>query len=264
VVAPQLELPDIGASTDRNRRYTSIRTIVFIYSKTKGVNLNLYDRSYIYQFMKNVTAINKKPDGRRLRGDRTRRAVLDQAVRIAAVDGLEGLTFGRVAEATGVAKSTLQALFKDRETLQMQTLNAGAEIFAEGIRNRLPEHAGAIGYLRALCDAWFDLVDDGSLPGGCLVTAATAEYRARPGAMQTLISEHRNRWRATLLAAAKAAKKEGALDSNCDPEQLVFEILAFQGAANVSAAGVANTADLRRARRSVRALLERAQCGPVY
>jgi AcrR family transcriptional regulator len=213
--------------------------------------------------MKNITTPNKKPDGRRLRGDRTRQAVLDRAVRIATVEGLEGLTFGRVAEAAGVAKSTLQALFKDRETLQMETLNAGVEIFAEGIRKRLPEHAGAIGHLRALCDAWFDLVGDGALPGGCLVTAATAEYRARPGAIQTLITEHRNRWRATLLAAAQSDKQEGALDSNCDLDQLIFEILAFQGAANVSAAGAATTADLRRARHSVHTLLERAHCGPV-
>ena len=178
-----------------------------------------------------------KPDGRRVRGDRTRQAVLDQAVRIASVEGLEGLTFGRVAEAAGVPKSTLQALFKDREALQSQTLSAGAEAFAAGIRARLPKNANAFENLVALCHAWFDLIRDSELPGGCLVTAATTEYRARPGTLQALVAMHRDRWRAALLASAQAAQREGALRDDLDLDQLVFEILAFQGLANASATG---------------------------
>ena len=199
-----------------------------------------------------------KPDGRRVRGERTRQAVLNQAVRIASVEGLEGLTIGRVAQAAGVPKSTLQALFKDREALQFQTLSAGAEAFAAGIRARLPKNVDAFENLVALCRAWFDLVSDSELPGGCLVTAATAEYRARPGTIQTLVAAHRDRWRAALLASAQAARREGALRDDLDLDQLVFEILAFQGSANVSTIEpVAN--ELNRARCSVDSLLERAR-----
>ena len=199
-----------------------------------------------------------KTDGRRLRGERTRQAVLTEAIRIASAEGLEGLTFGRVAQAAGIPKSTLQVLFKDREALQSQTLSAGAEAFADGIRARLPKHVGAFEHLVALCHAWFDLVSDGALPGGCLVTAATAEYRARPGTIQTLVATHRDRWRDVLLTSAHTAQKEGALRDDVDVEQLVFEILAFQGSANVSNPEPA-LSDLDRARRSVDNLLERAK-----
>src|ERR1700722_3871230 len=74
-----------------------------------------------------------RPDGRRASGDRTRHPVLKQAMQIAATEGLEGLTFGGIASAAEVPKSTLQVLFKDRETLQLQTLSAAADEFAAGI-----------------------------------------------------------------------------------------------------------------------------------
>lgn len=203
-------------------------------------------------------ASSPHPDGRRARGDRTRQAVLKHAIEITAAEGLEGLTFGRVAQAAGVPKSTLQVLFKDRESLQLQTLTAAADEFAAGIRERLPEGQKAFERLRALCDAWFDLVGSGLMPGGCPVTAATAEYRARPGAIHAVVAEQHARWRAALNNAVKAAQKEGALDPGIDSQQVVFEILAFQAAANL-AAGDNAAPDMRRARRSVHALLERAR-----
>jgi AcrR family transcriptional regulator len=200
-----------------------------------------------------------KQDGRRLRGDRTRHTVLAQAVAIALVEGLEGLTFGRVASAAEVPKSTIQALFKDREMLQLQTLDASADAFAANLRARLPEQASATALLKALCDGWFDLAGDGSCPGTCLVTAATTEYRARPGAIHTRVAELRALWQGTLLATAQAAMLEGGLDEQVDPEQLVFEILAFETMANLGAAGSVSSSGLHLARRSVDALLERAR-----
>lgn len=197
-------------------------------------------------------------DGRRLRGEQTRRRVLDFAVTIANAEGLEGLTFGKVAAAAAAPKSTLQVLFKDREGLQLQTLEAGADVFAAGIRARLKGDVGPFGRLRDLCEAWFDLVSDTALPGGCLVTAATTEYRARPGAIRALIEVHRGRWRDHLRQAARAAQEAGELRPEIDLEQLVFQILAFQAAANFSLDEGA-CEDFARARRGVEALLAQAR-----
>ena len=40
-------------------------------------------------------------DGRKARGDRTKRAILDKAVDVASVEGLEGLSIGRLAAELG-------------------------------------------------------------------------------------------------------------------------------------------------------------------
>jgi AcrR family transcriptional regulator len=199
------------------------------------------------------TIKGQKPDGRRARGDRTRAGILEHSMRIAGVEGLEGLTFGRVALAAAVPKSTLAALFKDREELQLQTLRFGADAFAEALRARLRNRTGALSRLRALCDAWFELIEDDQFPGGCLVTAVSAEYRARPGAIQQLVSEHQETWRKAILSAAQEAQKEGSLEPQVDLKQLTYEILAFQGSAHV------NAPDRRRAARAVHMLLDRAQ-----
>ncbi|HET6972140.1 MAG TPA: TetR/AcrR family transcriptional regulator [Phenylobacterium sp.] len=193
-------------------------------------------------------------DGRRLRGERSRRAILEQAVRIASVEGLEGLTLGKVSAAAGVPKSTLQVLFRDRESLQAQTLETGVAMFTDRLVAELAPAQTPLQRLRALTEGWFDLVAHNALPGGCLVTAAAGEYRARPGPLQDLVKLHQGRWRDLLVATVRAAAADGALKPGVDPDQLVFEIMALQGAANV-AAGLEGPDDFARARRAVARLL---------
>lgn len=202
-------------------------------------------------------SVAPKPDGRRLRGDRTRQAIISHAVAVVAEDGLNGLSFGRVAVDSGVPKSTLQTLFCDREALQVHVLERSAEDFADSVRQRVPEGCDAFKRLELLCEAWFDVVAAAGAPGGCLVTAAHAEFRGQNGRLAELAASHRARWRQALQRVAEAAQAEGAIASNVDIEQLVFEILALQGAANLYAK-CPETSDFIRARNGVRALLQRA------
>lgn len=217
--------------------------------------MNLDDRSCNFLPMSATIPRSERPDGRRVRGDRTRAAVLEQAAKIAGIEGLEGITFGRVALVANVPKSTLANLFQDREDLQLQTLRFGADAFAAALRAKMRARRGALGALKALCDAWFQLLEDEEFPGGCIVTAVAGEYRARPGAIQSLVTEYREIWRQALLSATMQAKGEGALAPNADPQQIVFEIVAFQEAAHV------RTADRLRAQRAVSALIDRIQRG---
>jgi AcrR family transcriptional regulator len=192
-------------------------------------------------------------DGRRVRGDLKRAAILSEAIQIASSEGLEGLTLGRVAAAAGVPKSSLQVLFKDRETLQISTLEAGALRFEQELMKKLPASTEPLKYLRALTKAWFELVE--LRHGGCLVTASTSEFRVRPGVLRELVLVHRKRWRSVLLKAIRAAKSAGTILPNVDPEDLVFQIIAFQAAANAAILDD-GAQDFRRARRSVKQLLE--------
>jgi AcrR family transcriptional regulator len=207
--------------------------------------------------MEDTHALAAKPDGRRARGDRTRSAVLTHALEIARVEGLEALSFGRVALAAGVPKSTLQSLFGEREAFQAQVLEFGAADFEDGVRRRIPENVTPFGRLEALCEAWFALVGGGEAPGGCLITAAAAEFRTRQGPIAELVARYRERWRGALLEAANAAQSHGELDASADVDQLVFEILAIQGAANLTA-GRPDNPDFERARRAVHQALRRA------
>ena len=70
-----------------------------------------------------------KTNGRRLRGERARAEILTRSARIASIDGLEGLSIGRVAAEAGVGKGNIQVLFGDKESLQLATLEKAVELF---------------------------------------------------------------------------------------------------------------------------------------
>ena len=63
------------------------------------------------------------------KGDRTRARILDEAVDLASVQGLGGLTIGPLAERLGLSKSGLFAHFQSKEALQLETLDRAAERF---------------------------------------------------------------------------------------------------------------------------------------
>jgi AcrR family transcriptional regulator len=202
-----------------------------------------------------ASRVEEKLDGRRARGDRTRQLVLENAVQIASVEGLEGLTLGRVASASGVAKATIQTLFGSREELQIRTLDFAVVMIGSAILQLVPPRARGLSRLRRLADAWFAVVEDGLLPGGCLMTAAVTEYRARPGVLRDAVVAHRAHWRARLLDAAREAQADGSLARDADVDKIVYEILALENAAN---GPCIDRADFDLARETTRDILKRA------
>jgi AcrR family transcriptional regulator len=193
-------------------------------------------------------------DGRRARGDRTRGAVLDAAVRIASSEGLQGLTIGGVATASGVAKASIQTLFGSREELQLKTLELAVAMIGAAIAQRVPPRASGATRLRKMADAWFAVVEAGLLPGGCLMTSAVVEFRATPGTLHDAVAAHRQRWRSLLLGVARAAQADGSLAHTADVEKIVFEILALEGAAN---GPCVDPADFRLAREMTQDIVKR-------
>lgn len=201
----------------------------------------------------------RKPLPRRQqRGDESRRAVLDQAVQIARIEGVEGLTFGRVAEAAGIAKSSVQVLFRERQALQAQTLLHGAALFEGNLRAAVASTPDDGRPLRRLCLAWFSALKDEACKTGCLVTSSAAEFSARDGALADLVLSLRGEWRAALANAAEQGRQAGELGASVDVEQLLFEILALQTAANIACARP-DWAEVERARTAVLSRLDAAR-----
>ena len=64
-----------------------------------------------------------------MKGDRTRAAILDRAVDLASLEGLEGLTIGGLADDLKMSKSGLFAHFGSKEELQLAAVEAAEERF---------------------------------------------------------------------------------------------------------------------------------------
>ncbi len=190
-------------------------------------------------------------DGRRRRGDKSRAAILARAVNVASTEGLSGLTIGTLAADVGISKGNISVLFGDKEALQLATLDAATEIFAAKVVTPAMRHASPLERLRRLTQGWFDYVDGRTFPGGCLLYGTVSEFRARPGRIRDRASHHRAAWTGLLAATVRDAQKAGEIRGDVEPDQLVFELTAFQSAAN-TAALLGDQAGFVRARRTSR------------
>jgi AcrR family transcriptional regulator len=168
------------------------------------------------------------------KGERTRAAILDEAARLATVDGLEGLSIGELARATGMSKSGLYAHFGSKLDLQLATIEAARQTFVvEVLRPALRAPKG-IERLLAACEAFLSHVERRVFPGGCFFSAAAVDVGTRPGPVHDAILAQRLDWLALLERLAGEATELGELESNPDPAQLAFELQALLVAANTS------------------------------
>jgi AcrR family transcriptional regulator len=190
-------------------------------------------------------------DGRRLRGEKARARVLARSTVIASTDGLEGLTIGRVAVDAGISKSNITVLFGDKEALQLATLERAVEMFDEAVVQPALRKPTPLARLRALTELWFAFVEKRTLPGGCFITAVSSEYRTRPGRIRDRINEHRASGRARMRKLIREAKACGQIRTDADEAQLVFDLFAYQAAANVAAL-MGDEEQFERARRTTR------------
>lgn len=174
-------------------------------------------------------------DRRRLRGEKARASILEHSTAIASTDGLEGLSIGRVATDAGVAKGNIQVLFGDKESLQMATLENAVALYQRVVLDPAMALETPAVRLEALVDAWFDFVEKRVLPGGCFLNAISSEYRARPGRIRDRINEHRAAIRDRFATLLRLGQEAGEFRKELDIDQLVFELVAFQAAANVAA-----------------------------
>ena len=209
------------------------------------------------------TVVALEADGRKVRGDRTRRTILAAAVNIASVEGLEGLTIGRLATELKMSKSGLFAHFGSKEELQISTVRAAAAIFAQRvILDAQERHEPGLVRLKAVLDRWLEYMERETFAGGCFFSAASIEMDGRPGPVRDAVAAQVSRWAELLAEYAGAAIERGELEPGTDAEQLAFELDAFGMAVNAGWQLHGDAAVLDRGRRAVaRRLLADATAG---
>jgi AcrR family transcriptional regulator len=197
-----------------------------------------------------IKAVNK-PDGRRVRGDRTRHAILERAVQIASAEGLEGLSIGRLASELDVSKSGLFAHFGSKADLQLATIDTARQIFIEEVIGGSQSESGTGGIL-SLTDAWLSYMEREVFSGGCFFVAASSEFDSRPGPVRDRIASMMGEWLLALEATIQDAQDAGELPAVVDSEQLAFEINSIGMGANWTFQLYRDEAAFERAREAIR------------
>ena len=159
-------------------------------------------------------------------GERTRSAILRTAASLATVEGLEGLSIGNLAAATGISKSGLYAHFGSKQELQLATVEEAERILdTEVIQPALGADPG-LAQLAAMCEAFFNYLQRRVFPGGCFFAATTLEMGTRPGPVKERIAAFQDKFVTMLRNIAVTAVEQHELPVSEDPDRLAFELHA--------------------------------------
>jgi AcrR family transcriptional regulator len=180
-----------------------------------------------------------------------------RAAELATIEGLDGLSIGQLAEATGVPKSSVHALFGSKEELQLATIHAARDSFiAEVIGPALDAANPGRERLAALCEGYLSYVERRVFPGGCFFVAASAEVGSRPGRVHDEVARAQQQWRDLLQGEARSAAETGQLPADVDPDQLAFELGVILAGTNIVSVLHDDRGAISRARAAVLSRLD--------
>src|SRR6184192_389233 len=174
--------------------------------------------------------LRRKP---RSDGERSRRTILDAAAKLATVDGLEGLSIGRLADHIGMSKSGLYAHFGSKEDLQLAAIETASAIFDAEVIAPADQKTTPLEKIETLCEQFLSHIERRVFPGACFFASAAAEFDTHPGAVRERIAEFQRGWTDLLVQLVRDAQAAGQLRTE-DPHQLAFELNGYLLMANMA------------------------------
>ncbi|HXS43070.1 MAG TPA: TetR/AcrR family transcriptional regulator, partial [Solirubrobacteraceae bacterium] len=185
-------------------------------------------------------------------GERSYQLIVNAAARLATIEGLEGLSIGRLADEIGMSKSGLYAHFDSKQDLQLAAIDAAEAVYDTEVVAPAMQAPEGVKRLELLCDRYLSYVERGVFPGGCFFAATAAEWDTRRGPIRQRVRAILDGWTKLVEANLRQAQEQGDLQPGADPHQISFEINALLHEANGHYLLFRDTAALDRARTAIR------------
>ncbi|PHP67646.1 TetR family transcriptional regulator [Zhengella mangrovi] len=157
------------------------------------------------------------------KGENTRAAILGQALELTAETGLETLTIGTLSSRAGLSKSGLYAHFRSKEALQIAVLDHAADLLRESVILPAMSKPRGLERLRTLFANWLTWKGKAGL-AGCPFTAASADFKYRPGPVHDHLAGQLSDMLAFYEKAVGMAMATGELSSDTDAGQMAFDL----------------------------------------
>ena len=191
-------------------------------------------------------------DGRRVRGDRTRRAAAQRAAQVASDSGLSAVSLHQIATDLGISKSGVAAAFGTKQDLEVAAVASALETYVDHVvRPALAKQQGRP-RLRALIDSWMAYIEARVFVGGCFMVAVLPEYDTQPGPVRDALQHARRAWRELLAEQVAVMQERGQLGTELTPDAISFEIDAVLSATVLERNFSGEQAALAQARRIFR------------
>jgi AcrR family transcriptional regulator len=161
------------------------------------------------------------------KGAATKDRIIESALRTASVEGLEGISLGRLAADVGMSKSGLFAHFASKEDLQLDVLEAASQRFVDVVVRPAMQEPRGEPRVRSMFEHWLVWERHESLPGGCVFMHAAAELDDRPGPARDALVHWQQQWLDVLAKAARIAIDAGHFRADLDPALFAFQQLGL-------------------------------------
>lgn len=194
--------------------------------------------------------------GRHQKGQQTRADILDAALALASRIGLEGLSIGALADATGRSKSGVFAHFGSRDELQIAVIGEYHHRFEQEIFYPSMQCARGLPRLQALFEHWMQRTSV-EVDSGCIFISGAVDFDDRPGPVRDALLHSVTAWLEALRKAVVLAKDCGHLRPNTDDQQMAFEIHGLILALHYEARFLRLSGAAQRARNAFSELLQR-------
>lgn len=162
----------------------------------------------------------------RSKGALTKAMIVDQALKIASQQGLEGLTVGLLAEALSMSKSGVFAHFGSREELQLAVVREYYRRFEAQVFQPALQEPKGLARLQKMINLWMQTSIQ-ELSAGCIFISGAVEFDDRPGPVRDELVRSVQTWRAALRRAIEQAVEVGDLNDDCEPEAMLFQIYSY-------------------------------------
>lgn len=194
----------------------------------------------------------------------TRERILNAALIEASLEGLRGLSLGRLASLLGLSKPGVVLPFGNKQGLQMAVLEAAMARFTTAVFTPSLQAPRGLPRLVAIFRYWLDWVEtaDG-LPGGCPLIPAMREWDDLPGPLQDRLRDSHAQWVGTLEEFARRAMRQGHLDNAGDPGLIAFQLYGLILEAQQHARLLHDAAWRRHAETAFSQLLARHRAAPL-
>ncbi len=157
----------------------------------------------------------------RPRGTETQSRILECAVQIASVEGLDAMSLATLAEATQMSKSGLFAHFRSKEALQIAIVDEAERMFRAAV---IEPAMGMAGFARltALIEGYTNYAGGTLFQGGCFFAAAVHEFDGRPGLVRDRLGVFLAMWNREIKDAVDDAIARKEITVSTTGESVAF------------------------------------------
>jgi AcrR family transcriptional regulator len=190
------------------------------------------------------------------KGQQTKAAIIDAALRLATQVGLEGLSIGALAELMHMSKSGVFAHFGSREELQISVVHEYFHQFEQEVFYPALVVPRGLPRVEALFGNWMKRVAV-EIQSGCIFISGAVEFDDRPGVVRDALCTSVKTWLAAMHRAVTQAQDEGHLAPGADAQQMAFEIHGLILALHYEARFLKNPGSVARANTGFAHILSR-------